>query len=46
MVGGLCVRLLSDTRIDTFLQMLLDWPLHMLAIYPTRMGRLRQYWFA
>ena len=29
-----------DTRTDTFQQRLLDWPLHMLAIYPNRSYRL------
>ena len=45
-VHTLAFRLFFDTRIDTFPQMHLDWPLHMLAISPSRMGRLRQYWFA
>ena len=40
-VGGLAFRLFFDTRIDTFLQTHLDWPLHMFAIYPNRMDRLR-----
>ena len=34
-MGGLAFRLFFDTRIDTFLQMLLDWPLHIFAIYPS-----------
>ena len=31
---------LSDTRTDTSQQTHLDWPLHMLAIYPSRKARL------
>ena len=31
---------LSDTRTDTSQQRLLDWPLHMLAIYPSRRDHL------
>ena len=30
----------SDTKIDTSPQRLLDWPLHMLAIYPSHKDRL------
>ena len=41
-MDGLAFRLIFDTKIDTSLQMYLDWPLHMLAIYPGRKDRLRQ----
>ena len=34
---------LFDTRTDTAQKRLLDWPLHMLAIYPSRKDRLCLY---
>ena len=43
-VGGDAFSRFADTRIDTFLQMLLDWLFRTLAIYPSRMDHLRQHW--
>ena len=40
------LSLLFDTRTDTSQQRLLDWPLHMIAIYLNRKDRLYVCWFA
>ena len=39
-----CLNQFSDTRTDTSRQRLLDWPLHMRAIYPSYKDRLWLYW--